>query len=485
MTMRPHSAGPMIRTLACCGAFVFLFTTTPGTQRSATAVWSIEGGGYAVEITTPAVDPDGASLVLRSETADSSTTGRVATSVSADAARMRRVTISGELQTRDAPDGAALWLRVERGAGAPIANYGFDDRLEGGVNWTPRAISLPVPSDATRISFGVRLWGRGSVATRRLRLETGARLDPDAPLGPLAAEELSQALDLVKKNGLRRDSVSWPALERQVRMLASGATKTTEVYPAIRHLLAEAADRNHSMLLSPTQWAAMMTAGSRERLPEVRGLDGFVGYIDLPGHNTNDVVRDREYVLRTHQPVEQMMPQAACGWIVDVRTNGGGNVYPMLSALQPFLGNEPLGSNVGPDGAEPPRIAGQNSDVVPPATLAALKSASVAVLIGPGTVSAGERVAILFRGRARTRLFGQPTGGYTTANQAFVLPDGARLVVTRTVMADRTGRTYGGKVDPDVLVSKPSDGASVITIKEPVVSAAIEWLKQTSGCNVR
>jgi C-terminal processing protease CtpA/Prc len=395
---------------------------------------------------------------------------------------MRRIFIRGEVQTRDAPDGAALWLRVER-TGSPITDYGFDGRLQGGSDWTARSVSLPVPSDATRISYGVRLWGRGAVSARHLRMEVGAVLSPDAPLEASAAAVLQSALDIVKKNGLRRERVSWPVLEREVRTLASGATRTSDVYAAIGHLLAEATDPNHSSLRSPAQWAAMMNAGAETPLPVARVVDQAAGYIELPGHNTDDIRRNREYARRAHQLIEQIMPVAPCAWIVDVRRNGGGNVYPMLAALKPFLGDEALGSNVGPDGPESPRVAGQNSDVVPPPALASLETASVAVLVGPGTGSSGERVAISFRGRARTRLFGQPTRGATTANETFVLPDGARLVVTQSVMADRTGRTYGGRVEPDDVVSISLPGASATRSgDDPVLRAAVQWLRQGSGC---
>ena len=343
-----------------------------------------------------------------------------------------------------------------------------------------------LPTDATRISFGVRLWNSGVVHARRIRIEIGSVLDPDTPLEASAAAELQSAIDIVRKNGLRRDRVSWPALERQVRTLASGAMKPSDVYPAIGLLLAEAADRNHSMLLSPLQWTGMMTAGAEAPLPGARELEHAIGYINLPEHNTDQEARNREYVRRAHQLIEQIMPRAPCAWIIDVRTNGGGNVYPMLAALKPFLGNESLGSNVGPNGPGPPRVAGQNSEIVPPATLAALETAWVAVLIGPSTISAGERVAISFRGRVRTRLFGQPTQGMTTANETFDLPDGAKLVVTVSVMADRTGRTYGGTVEPDELVSNASTGVDgTRPDNDPVLRAAVQWLGQNSGCRAQ
>lgn len=90
------------------------------------------------------------------------------------------------------------------------------------------------------------------------------------------------------------------------------------------------------------------------------------------------------------------------------------------ACLKPFLGSAELGSieNAGGRGAS--WVAGQNVDIDPPATLD-LTSAWVAVLTGSRTASSGEVVAIAFRGRPRTRSFGEPTVELSTANRTFLL----------------------------------------------------------------
>src|SRR5438093_4023326 len=79
----------------------------------------------------------------------------------------------------------------------------------------------------------------------------------------------------------------------------------------------------------------------------------------------------------------------------------------------------------------------------------------VAVLTNGNTASAGEAVAISFRGRPSTRSFGSPTYGVPTANTFMKLSDGASILVTTAREADRTGRVYGidEKLQPDQQVS--------------------------------
>jgi carboxyl-terminal processing protease len=61
-------------------------------------------------------------------------------------------------------------------------------------------------------------------------------------------------------------------------------------------------------------------------------------------------------------------------------------------------------------------------------------------------------VTIAFIGRLRTRSFCAATAGLSTVNGTFSLPDGSMFTLTTAIEADRTGRRYGAKVDPDESV---------------------------------
>lgn len=66
----------------------------------------------------------------------------------------------------------------------------------------------------------------------------------------------------------------------------------------------------------------------------------------------------------------------------------------------------------------------------------------VAVLISKSTASAGEAVAIAFKGRPNVRFFGQRTTGLTTANDVFAISDGSGLFLAVMNYADRDGNRY-------------------------------------------
>ena len=131
----------------------------------------------------------------------------------------------------------------------------------------------------------------------------------------------------------------------------------------------------------------------------------------MPGYGGGDRAAMQAYTRRFHDDLGKVAGAAGCSWIVDLRTNTGGNMWPMLAGLKPFLANEPLGTFISRQGPGPPWRAGQAVDVEPPTSLRHLEDAWVAVLTGPRTASSGEAVTISFKGRRKTRSFGQPRPG--------------------------------------------------------------------------
>ncbi|HET9370685.1 MAG TPA: S41 family peptidase [Vicinamibacterales bacterium] len=420
--------------------------------------------------------------VLKPATPNSIVT--ISSRIPAETFRGRRVTIRGEMLTRGA-GAASLWMRIDRQGGSLFLDNGLDRAVKGDSEWTPFATSLPVPASASIAIFGVILQGGGAVEVRALKFEIGAALTADAPVAPQAQAVLDAAIDLVKTKALKRDALDWATLGPELRALAGGAERSAEVYPAIRYLLAALGDR-HSFLMPPAQTTAFRTGGAQNPRPEVRTLTGGIGYINVPAYGGADRAAADSYTTFVHESIATTMPTAGCGWIVDLRANGGGNMWPMLAGLKPFLGDEPLGTFVGAGGvAGPAWKAGQGGGIEPPARLSALTQAWVAVLTGPRTASSGEAVAIAFRGRPRARSFGQPTAGLSSANETLPLPDGAMIALTTAIDADRTGRQYGEKVDPDELAgaaqATPPAAPPAATLEEPATAAAVAWLKKSCG----
>lgn len=193
------------------------------------------------------------------------------------------------------------------------------------------------------------------------------------------------------------------------------------------------------------------------------------------------------YAADLFKAVAQPSPNT-CGYILDLRGNTGGNVWPMLLGLSPLLGDGPQGRSIDASGKAEDYADLKTGAVVVQAAeargltmmqladwrpLPRLASAPVALLLDGATASSGEGVAVAFQGRAQTRSFGETTYGVASSNEGFELADGTNLVITVAMMADRNNRTYPQGVTPDVAIA--ADG-------EPVVDAARQWLASQPAC---
>jgi len=381
----------------------------------------------------------------------------------------------------------AVWVAI----GTPAYNAGRGDATRPGVVFAP---DESVRGDTGRngstsewkrrlIStsrFGMLKWLRTEATDISVRDEAADVREPAvnqaAAQVQLAERVLETALQVVRTNALRREEIDWPRVELRVRARAAGALNPSEVYSAIRYLLAELGD-GHSALLEPSEVVAW--ASARNSDPEVLKIADGIAYMHLYRYLGNDEQRARSYAERMYALFDDLKLGATCGWIIDLRSDVGGNMWPMLAALKPFLGRSPIGKFEGPNGSGVSWSAGDNVAADAPGRLALLESSWVAVLIGPGTASSGEAVAVAFQGRSRTRSFGMPTAGLSTANDMFFLPDGAVLVLTTGVDVDRNGRRYGSSLEPDERVSEAPSAAEDATI-----SAAVRWLRASSGCGL-
>jgi hypothetical protein len=476
--MRTLAADTMRLTLPALAALFLLLPHALAAQSA--APWSRGGSdaaAYAMDARGSATDSAGASVLLRS-TGATDGFGSTGSSIPADSFRLGRVRLSGEVRTRGAIGGASLWLRVDGEGRMLLLDNGLEQRLRGDAGWVRQQVTLPIPREATRIVFGSLLYGTGSVEVRRLRVEASPRDEVFVPLPDSVQLVLDSAIAIVKAHALWRDTVTWSVVEPEVRALASGAADVSGVLPAIRVLLMRLGD-NHSLLLTPRQSAALETAGARNPPVTVQLLRQGIGYLAMPGYLGGDTAAARAYVTSLHASLERVRRDASCGWIVDLRSNGGGSMVPMLAGLKPFLGEGPLGLFVGVDGRRTEWKATTSAGSESPATLAPLESAYVAVITGPRTASSGEVIAISFRGRARTRSFGTSTAGLSTGNDTFPLPGGATIVLTTVTQADRSGRSFGGTISPDSVVSASARAAAA---GDSAAIAAARWLRERGSC---
>ena len=81
-------------------------------------------------------------------------------------------------------------------------------------------------------------------------------------------------------------------------------------------------------------------------------------------------------------------------------------------------------------------------------------------------------MALAFKGKEQTYLYGQPTAGLTTANTTYNLSDRSMLVLTVCREADRNGNLVEGKIVPDQVFPLSEEEKA----EDLALNAAVMWL---------
>ena len=471
--------------------------------------WSAAGGNTEAASDTTAAEGQ-RSLKLARATAAGVTrvTRRIPVELlraSADPQRTMRLRLTGLARVSAPAVSAALWLRID-GPHGPLfldsAGYGREPTQDaaavtpvtpaGDAGWRRFEVELPLPHDADEIAFGVSARGQGSAWFDALELDAFIT-DAWPPPTPAAARYLDAALALMREHSLRRAEIDWPALRAQALAHARGAATAAEAHLAVRFAVRELGDR-HSYLQSAAATRTLAAApvsnartGSAPAAPSGRRL-GELGYLDIPGFAGGTPPQQVEFAETVKNAVQAVEATGICGWVVDLRQNTGGNLWPMLAGLGPLLGEGELAASVYPDGRRVPvwhrdgqAGFGDYTQLRVRSPYRAAVALPVAVLLGPATASSAEVLAVAFHGRTGTRTFGAPTRGLSAGNRTFALADGASLVLTVAATSDNAGRVYLGPIAPDEAIGG-AGGRRVEGAADAVLDAAVAWLIAGDAC---
>jgi len=400
----------------------------------------LEGGGDVLS-------EAGALLTVQSKPGGSSGFGGAATVIDAVPYRKKRVRLSGIISAKDVEGTAGLWLRADGASGSLAFANSERTPVSGNADAVPREIEIYVPVHADKLLVGPLLVGKGRMTVRALRLAVApSSLDDEVP----PARIVDEAIRLIRAHALNAERIEWNQAQADIARDMKHVHDADAAYAVIRQVLAKLGDR-HSGLLPPRDFQRFSSEGKPSFTPMVEVRER-VGIVSVPAFSGTDKTAAAAFTRGLATSIATRARQASCGWVVDLRANQGGNMWPMLSGLSPLLGNATPGyfrDREGRQTAWTIRSAG-----VPVPDLSAVP---VVVVTGQKTASSGEAVAVAFRGRPKARSVGQPTFGVSTSNGMYPLPGGARLKLTDARFVDRTGQAYGDIVMPDHMV--PEDEA--------------------------
>lgn len=322
---------------------------------------------------------------------------------------------------------------------------------------------------------------------------------------------LDSVIDFIQTHSLQRDVIDWPEVREEAHSRLNELVElgteldTLELwvsYPAIQYVMEQlrtAGADGHNYFVPAADVAGFTTAvldTDRYTAPTGSPLPNDIGYVSVPGVHTDEAAAAR-FAQDLDATITNQQRHASCGWIIDLRKNTGGNMYPMLAGLTSLVQPGPLvgfrnANGEGymmellPDGSfayegglyDGELVAGFQSLTMFSAP--SFRQQPMAILIGPRSGSSGEATAIALTNRDRTRFFGEPTAGLATSPTYLYLFGGSLLSLATHWTTGPQGAIYPDGVHPDVTIS-PSDAERPLE-DDPVVEAASEWLGQQPGC---
>ena len=288
---------------------------------------------------------------------------------------------------------------------------------------------------------------------------------------------LDEILDIMQRNSINRKNIDWADFSNKVFEKAGAAQSIDDTYIGIREALT-LLDDNHSFFRQPNgrTFSAFNATGCQAGSNSTPAIPENIGYVKVNWFS--GATNDDKAIAFAQEIQDQIKAEDQAdlqGWIVDLRGNTGGNMWPMLAGIGPILGEGIAGYFIDPDDRQSYwgySFGGSFINSFRQTTLTnfyELMNADpkVAVLLDQAVASSGEAVAIAFIDRANTRSFGTSTCGLSTANSSFNLSNSATLYLTVSYMADRNKKLYGIPIEPAEEVNS-----------EDVVEKAIDWINQ-------
>lgn len=296
---------------------------------------------------------------------------------------------------------------------------------------------------------------------------------------------------------LYRNKVNWDTLKPKIHKLAKDAQTVNDLTPALKYLLKSLEDEHGRVFYNNQIIANYYSNELKEHQKSFESeiynkiqmgqtyefhsemLENKIGYIRIVGLPMGD---NEKMASEIQSQVCKLINSGVQNWIVDLRYNGGGNMNPMVEGIALLIGNGIVGGSEGLTKTENSiwKIEDNNFynddySIELQDNCEQKNNPKIAILTSLYTASSGEAIAIIFKGKERTRFFGQKTLGMITVTDWEIINDSTTMTISVSYYKDRDGNIYDDFVDVDEeipFVQEP------LSNKDNCVHSAINWINE-------
>ncbi len=156
-------------------------------------------------------------------------------------------------------------------------------------------------------------------------------------MSAFAASYLAQVLNIMQANSISRLTINWTSFRAVAADRAPRAQSILDLEPAIEHALRLLGDGHSSYRSATGRFLFVPTRTCRASGARVPAVPATIGYVKVGAFGGT-----AEQALAFANGIQSVIRAAdhdsLVGWIVDLRGNGGGNMWPMIAGVGPVLG---------------------------------------------------------------------------------------------------------------------------------------------------
>ncbi len=405
--------------------------------------------------------------------------------VSISTETLSKINLTVYVKTKNVSEDIGLWCQLWDGKNKQIGFTSLQAlhiQTSGSYDWKKYSLPLTPGPEVKKLLIGGFLKGTGHVWYDDFSIEESSS---GKAVSKKASAFIREVISIAEKNSIVRDSVDWKKLLGDMQSLAGGAKTSRDCYPSVNYLIHVLNNKgdNHSGFYPPEFNTRHKSENMDGRQPESKYLGKSIAYISVPGFSSINEKLGEAFATKIQTLIKTLdSSYTITTWVVDLRENTGGNMYPMIAGLGPILGDDTLGYFNFPALKEKHAwhysqgISGNNGT-----TLCKVKqpysirqqNPKIIVLSGPHTASSGEMTLMSFKGKVNATIIGSPSAGYSTANAGHRLSDGSVLNLCESYCSDRNQTLYSGPIQPDVHVPQ-TDSDKTDTVLEYAIKLALE-----------
>jgi C-terminal processing protease CtpA/Prc len=375
---------------------------------------------------------------------------------------LKKIALSVFIKTDSISQNAGLWCQLWGKNG----QIGFENlemqyiKINGTNDWKKYSLILLVDTSVKTLVFGGYLQGNGTVWYDDFEIKNLFYRN-EKPSFRIKYFR-NKMVSTIKKNSIYSDSLDWIKIKKDLTELSRGLKNDSYLLVNYMKSQLRAIGDNHSFFANDKQLKKLQECADCTK-PYAKLIDSNTAYLSVPGFIAKNKSSQLEFATLIQHLIKSLDSNYNIKyWIIDLRENWGGDMYPMIAGLAPIIGEGTYGYFVMPKkereewyykkgkcGEEKK----QYFEIKHPYTLRN-DSIKIAVLIGGNTASSGEAAAVSFIGKKNVKTFGNKSAGYTTGNEGYKLPNDWWIALATCWFSDRNGKLYLHNIEPDVILEK-------------------------------